>query len=236
MLAANIIKAEDAVRVAGLNTETAARLQAATRGATEESLTSWKWFIEQQVRSQLQDVTPQNVKQRLDGIQDFIFPAARLLRQAQGLQGVNGDQGLWEKTVDVELDAKQKEAWKKETDARQAFRDKTVAALVMAEFDRKDQLTTEQWDKLEPIITGTVRDYSPDISRIFGGINRSLVHGAALTRSCLSPGCLKPISRRFSRKTSGTTGMAVRNTPTPPASGRTSSNSTINESGPQTSE
>ena len=72
-LEANVLKAEDAVRVAGLKSEAAARLQVAARGAAEESMTNWKWFIEQQIRGQLQELTPQNVKQRLDSLQDYIF-------------------------------------------------------------------------------------------------------------------------------------------------------------------
>jgi hypothetical protein len=74
-IGANVLKAEDVVRVLGLNAENAAQLQAAARGGQEEYLITWKWFTEQQIRSQLQDVTPQNVKQRLESLEDFFSSA-----------------------------------------------------------------------------------------------------------------------------------------------------------------
>jgi hypothetical protein len=163
-LEANVLKAEDAVRVAGLKPEAAARLQAAARGATEEALANWKWFTEQQIRSQLQEVTPQNVKQRLDSLEDFLFQ-----RNFGGLnrQGPS----IWDETVKVELTDPQRDAWKKETDARAAFREKAIAGIVVAEFDRKNEITDEQWTKLEPVITGVVRDYSPEFAQIFSNFN-----------------------------------------------------------------
>jgi len=158
ILAANILKAEDIVRAAGLNAEATAQLMAASRGATEESLTTWKWFIEQQIRSQLQEVTPQNVKQRLEGFEDFVF---------QRNYDTSTHSGVWEKALQTELNDKQRASWTKETDARKLFHDQAIAELVMAEFDRKNQLTADQWEKLEPLVVGSVRDYSSDISRIF---------------------------------------------------------------------
>ncbi len=163
VLGTNLLKAEDAVRAAGLNAETASRLQAATRGATEEYLIRWKWFVEQQVRSQLREVTPQNVRQRLDGIQDYFF------QQNFGVE--SNPQSIWERTVKVALTAKEQEAWQKELDARDAFREKTIAAMVMSEFDRRSRLTSDQWNKLQPLITGVIHDYGPDISRMFSPVN-----------------------------------------------------------------
>lgn len=163
LLATNLLKVEDVVRAAGLNSETVIRLQAATRGTTEESLTRWKWFIEQQVRSQLQDVTPENIRQRLDSIQDYFFQ--------QNFEAQDNGLSLWDKTVKTALTAKQQEAWQKETDAREAFREQAIAALIMAEFDRRISLTPDQWNKLQPLVIGVVHDYSPDISRIFSPNN-----------------------------------------------------------------
>jgi hypothetical protein len=154
----NILKAEDVARVTGLNAEVSSRLQAAARGATEEYLATWRWFTEQQIRTQLQDVTPQNVKQRLDNLQDYLF---------QRNFGLPNHQGVWDETVKVSLSPAQQAAWQKETDARAAFREKAVAAFVMAEFDRRNQLTVDQYGKLEPIITKVIRDNSTEISQIF---------------------------------------------------------------------
>jgi hypothetical protein len=162
--AENMLKAEDAIRVAGLGTETAARLEIAARGMTEEYLTNWKWMVEQQVRAQLQGVTPQNIKERLASMQDFFF--GRNL-------GIYGQQSVsvWDETVKTALTAQQQEAWQKETDARTAFQDQAIAGLVMAEFDRKVSLSASQKEKLTPIIAGVVHDSSPEISQMFSNPN-----------------------------------------------------------------
>jgi hypothetical protein len=78
---------------------------------------------------------------------------------------------IWDETVKVELTDSQKDAWKKETDARAAFREKAIAGVIMAEFDRKNPITDEQWTKLEPVIAGVIRDYSPEIAQIFSNFN-----------------------------------------------------------------
>jgi hypothetical protein len=164
-LAVNTLKAEDAVRVAGLKSDAAGRLEVAARGETEEYLATWKWFTEQQIRSQLQELTPQNVRQRLNSIQDYIFQ--RNFGGMMNRQAVS----VWDDTVKAELTPAQQETWKKETDARAAFRDKAIADLIMAEFDRKNQITDDQWAKLQPVIAGLVHDYSPEIAQVFSGFN-----------------------------------------------------------------
>jgi hypothetical protein len=164
----NVLKAEDAVRTAKLSGDAACRLEAAAQGATERSLAMWKWTVEQQVRGQLQDnLTPQNIKQRLDGIQDFIFQQNfGIMRMNQGGQRFD----FWDAAMKT-LTQPQQDAWKKETDARDAFHDQAVAALVLAEFDRQYQLTDDQWQKLQPLIAGIVRDISADISQMFSNGN-----------------------------------------------------------------
>jgi len=166
LIEASGLKMEDAARVAGLSDGTKARLEIAIRGAAEQSLIGWRWFIEQQIRAQIQEATPQNINQRLAGIHDFIFQQG-IFFGGRGLRGSPANQGIWEKTVDVELDAKQKEAWKRETDVRAAFRGNAIAEFVVAEFDRRYQLTADQSAKLEPIISGIVHDCSPDITQFF---------------------------------------------------------------------
>jgi hypothetical protein len=163
MLETNALKAEDAARVAGLSAESAERLEAAAAGTTEQSLMTWKWFTEQQIRSQLQGLTPQNVNQRLDGLQDFFFQ--------RRFFGMNNRQDLWDQTVQSELTAPQLDAWKKETDAREDYRGKAIAAVVLSEFDRQVHLTDDQWDKLGPLVSGVLSDYSQGITQVFSNMN-----------------------------------------------------------------
>ncbi len=161
-LAVNVLKAEDITRVAGLGAESTQRLEVAARGVTEEHLMTWKWFVEQQIRSQLQDLTPDNVKQRLTAMQGFFF---------QQNFGMPNPDTLWDKTVETELTAKQQAAWKTELDARQAYRENAISGLVLAEFDRQNELSDAQWSKLQPIISGVVHDYADGITQIFSGMN-----------------------------------------------------------------
>jgi len=157
----NMLKAEDIIRVAGLNPEEAERLQAAACGVTEQNLVSWRWFIEQQIRSQLQDVTPQNVRQRLDGLQNFFF---------QRSSGSSNQQTIWDETVQTELTPRQQDAWKKETAARDDYRVNAIAQVVLSDFDRQVHLSDEQWTKLLPLITGVLKDYGPSFTQFFSSM------------------------------------------------------------------
>jgi hypothetical protein len=161
-LEANSLKAEDVARVAGLNAESSERLEAAAAGATEQSLMTWKWFTEQQIRAQLQGITPQNVNQRLESLQDFFF---------QRRFGISNGSDIWDETVQSELTPDQQAAWKKETDAREDYRGGAIAAAVLSEFDRQAHLTDDQWDKLRPLIAGVLHDYSRGFAQVFSGMN-----------------------------------------------------------------
>lgn len=159
LLALNLLKAEDAARVAGLAPEALARLETAARGVMEVALAVWRTSTEQNIRSQLQDATAENIKQRLASM--GVYSTQRSI--------VSGspEAPLWDKTVKSELTEPQQAAWKKELDARVAYRNKAIVAIIMTEFDRKVSLTAEQWTKLEPIIAGKVKDYAPDIESMF---------------------------------------------------------------------
>ena len=159
----NVLKAEDIMRVAGVSAESAARLQAAARGATEEALSGWKWFTEQQVRAQLQEVTPQNIQQRLDGLEDYMF--------FQRNFGQANRQSLWDDTVKSVLTAPQQEAWKKETDARAAYGDAAIATMVVSNFEAGNEITPDQRTKLEQMVAKVVHDYGQDIDQIFSPNN-----------------------------------------------------------------
>jgi hypothetical protein len=153
-----VLQAEDAARINALAADRGARLQTAARGAAEESLGDWKSNLEQVVRSQMQDATPQDVKVRLDNIQDYYF---RQIGEAPE------QTSLWKKTVQTELTEPQRTAWQKEVDARGLYHDTAIASFITAEFDRQNPLTPEQWDKIVPLVAGVLKDYSPDIARMF---------------------------------------------------------------------
>ena len=73
LMAEQIAKAEDVVRVAHLPPDSADRLQTAARGVADESLTRWKASVEEMVRSNLRDISPINMKARLANLQNYQF-------------------------------------------------------------------------------------------------------------------------------------------------------------------
>jgi hypothetical protein len=163
MLAAMTVKVEDVARATGLTGDAINRLQTAARGATEETLVGWKSNTEQTLRAQVRDATPQNVMQRLASMENYYS-------QRDG--GVIADkQAVWDKTVKAELTAEQRAAWEKEVEERKVYRDKAIISTAMAEFDRKNTLSAEQWEKLEPIINGIVKDYSSEFANFFSSSN-----------------------------------------------------------------
>jgi len=155
----NVLKAEDVARAASLSAESSARLQAAACGATEESLANWKWFAEQQVRSQLPEVTPQNIQQCLDSFENYTF--------FQPNFGSSNHESVWDETVKSDLTPQQQEAWKKETDARAAFRDQAIATIVVSDFGRENPISPDQSAKLVPMVANILHDFGPNIAQIF---------------------------------------------------------------------
>ena len=163
MFPAMVLKAEDAGRVAGLSADTIGRLDTAARGAADKTLGDWKSSADQWIRSIVRDATAQNVKQRLRSIESYNMPRDNNMAPEK--------EAIWTGVVKAELSAPQMAAWTKAVNERSAYRDRAIAMAVMTEFDRKIPLTVEQWEKLEPMITGIVNDYSPEISMMFGNPN-----------------------------------------------------------------
>lgn len=176
LLAEMLLKAEDAVRVVSLKAEGSALLQTAARGAVERMLGQWKSNTESNVRSNLQGVTPGSIKQRLAGMEDYYY-----YNRGDGTAPEKNK--LWQLMVDRALNEEQRKAWKVETDARKEFADRAAVGAVMAEFDRRTSLTAEQWQKLEPLVVGIVKEYSVDIEEYFSNNTPWYLE----TYSCLIP-------------------------------------------------
>ena len=101
------------------------------------------------------------MKQRLGDVQNF----------SQRIFGLPESKAVWDEAVQTELTPQQQAAWKKETDAREAYRSEAIAELVLAEFDRRNQLTDDQWNKLQPLIAGVIEDNSAGFTQVFMGMN-----------------------------------------------------------------
>ena len=161
-LAVLLLKTEDAVRVAALGEPATARLQTAARGTVEESLVSWKANLAQNVRSQLDNGDLENIRNMLANIPNMQFGVN------ESVPGGPENRSIWDKTVDRELTAPQRALWQQEVAARTTYKEQATAALVLAEFDRRYQISGTQWEKLQPPLQTVMRDYSQDIRRMFG--------------------------------------------------------------------
>ena len=165
-LSALLLKTEDATRVAGLGETAAARLQTAARGTVEAALVPWKANLAQNVRSQMENGDPENVRNLLVNLANMGFGVSD-----------NGQEGqppsLWDKTLGRELTAPQRLAWQREVEARAAYKDAAIATFALAEFDRRCQISSAQWEKLQPLLLTVMRDYGPDLQRMFGNSPQS---------------------------------------------------------------
>ena len=161
-LAVLLLKTEDAARVAALEEPATARLRTAARGTVEESLVAWKANLAQNVRSQMESGDLENIRNLLANIPSLQFGVN------EPMPGAPENRSIWDKTVDRELTAPQRARWQLEVAARAAYKEQATAALILAEFDRRYQLSGARWEKLQPPLEAVLRDYSLDIRRIFG--------------------------------------------------------------------
>ena len=162
MLTEKLLKLEDILRVTQLSGSGVNRLQTAARGVVDNELALWKMNVENMVRSNIRGATGANIKRRLDSLEEY-----------QVHYGVNRGtkESLWDKTVKAELTEVQLAAWRKELDERAAFHDQAIAANILSELDRRVLLNQDQWDKLQSKIVGVMKEFGPDIMRMFSGGN-----------------------------------------------------------------
>lgn len=153
------LKVEDASRIVALSPEAVTRLETAARGAAETAMANWRSNADRNIRSQFAQVKPQHIRQRLENM---------------GYQFSSGDvekQGIWEKTVKAVFDEGQLATWSKEVEERAAFRSTAAASAILAELDRKISITPAQRATLEAMIGKIIKEYEPDIARMFSPLN-----------------------------------------------------------------
>ena len=79
------------------------------------------------------------------------------------------EQLIWRNAVADVLTASQKELWMNEMNGRKAYHDRASILMILAELDRRYHLSIDQFQKLEPLLTDVVAEYSRDFSRMFSG-------------------------------------------------------------------
>jgi hypothetical protein len=152
-----LVRVEDAARIVKLQPEAVAQLSLAARGAVERTMGTWRNSLEDYLNNNLQGVRADEFRTRIAGLGNL----AENISRDKNPQ----EHPLWTDTIKATLTTEQNEIWQKELDARSAYRDRATAALAISELDRRRRLTTEQFNKLEPLIINVVKDYSPDITR-----------------------------------------------------------------------
>jgi hypothetical protein len=119
--------------------------------------------MEQMVRSNISDATPETVKERLAAIQSYQF-------EQRGMQigsAATPDGSVWDRAVKEELSPDQQKEWKVETDARRVYRAKAVAGWITCSFAQSFGLSPDQSAKLEPMIGSVLIKYTPGIGSFF---------------------------------------------------------------------
>ena len=149
---------EEAGRVLSLPDETMAELTTAAKGAVEHSLGYWRQNTERYVRQAVQTATPQNVLQALAGTERVNF-------SRRGDEHLPENMEVWTSALQKKLNDDQRQALAKMAQERDDFRVKAMAAMTVAELDRRRRLNGEQCAKLEPVLKKVLADYRPDIER-----------------------------------------------------------------------
>lgn len=172
-----LVEMEDIERVVSIAPTAVARLRTAALGASEQALLAWQVQVEENVRSQVGDATAANLAQRLEGMQDWF--AQR--------QDDPTTRAIWEKALKTELTDEQRAAWRKEAIDRIAFETRTIAEVVVAEFDRAHSLRIEQFEKLESAILTLLTEYREDMTRFTSSYNGTLWY--LQSYQCFMPLC-----------------------------------------------
>jgi hypothetical protein len=162
-LAESLLWAEDAGRAANLPADKIEQLKTAARGAVEASLSNWKSNIDETVHTFVQNTPVRFLKGRLENLESYNFQ--------QRLYPEPKSQAIWVEAFKASLDAQQAAAAAKSANERDAFRNESIAAFLVAMFDESNHITAAQDTALTTAVTGTIKDYYPDIRGYFSGNN-----------------------------------------------------------------
>lgn len=149
---------EEAGRVLSLPDATMAELTTAAKGAVEHSLGYWRQNTERYVRQAVQTATPQNVLQALAGTERVNF-------SRRGDEHLPESMEVWKSALRERLNEEQRGALEKMAQERADYRLDAMAAMTVAELDRRRRLDGAQCAKLEPVLKKVLADYRPDIER-----------------------------------------------------------------------
>ena len=143
----------DLKRVIQLSPDKLRRLEIAAKGAVNETLNGWRAAQENQVRQLSTGATAESLPQRLAGVGEM-----QMGNESPQTKTV------WTSSLAKVLSPEESTRWKKLETERADYRHQAIAALLLAELERKLSLSGDQMEKLEPYLKQAFQDYLPDMS------------------------------------------------------------------------
>ncbi len=164
MMAAMQERVDELVRVTSIPPETLKLLQVAAKGTVERVLdSSWKSNVDRGVRGSVEGVSGQFLKQRLDAMGESRYSTEPPEQHA-----------MWVQTLQTLLTDEQRKNYENVLAERDAYRDRAIVHIILAQLDSTLRISGDQGDKLEPLLAGVVKDYWPDYERSFNGSNYAI--------------------------------------------------------------
>ncbi|MDP1590184.1 MAG: hypothetical protein Q8M07_20690, partial [Prosthecobacter sp.] len=157
-LDAMLPQVEEARRVLTLPEATVNRLNTAAKGAVEQSLGQWRQNTERYVRQTVQSATPKNILQLLTGTERVSFSRSNNDSSPQSAE-------VWQTALKDALTTSQLKQLETVARSRQDYRLRSMAAMTVAELNRRRRLSGEQCAKLEPHVQKVLAEYQPDLER-----------------------------------------------------------------------
>ena len=157
MLSQMEAQVEQIRRVVNPSPEVVAVLTTAAKGAAEEMAVGSIANFTQWLRGQVQNVKPSEVPGRLQSLYNPYFSERTQVAPPQ----------LWTAAVERLLNSEQRTLWKKELDAREAWRRKGLSAMVITDLEKRLILKPEQRENLLKKVAEVIEQYEPDFSNYF---------------------------------------------------------------------
>jgi hypothetical protein len=160
---------DEIVRVTSITGEPLNLLQVAAKGAVERVLddrlhsSNWKQNLENNTRGSVEGVGAAFLKQRLDAMGESRFNTSP-----------PDENELWVETLTTVLTEDQRKSYESVLAERDAYRNRAIVQIVLAQLDATLRISGEQADKLEPLLAAVVKDYWVDYQRSFSGNNYAI--------------------------------------------------------------
>jgi hypothetical protein len=148
---------ESLQRVAKPDEKAVSILRTAAKGSAEQVSQGTIRNIETHIRSQFAGLTPEQAGQRLGNLYNPFTNDRTLLSDAP----------LWTATVDRVLTPEQREAWKKETEARDQWRYRSLAEMCLTEAEKRIIVKPENLEPARVKLVEMLAKYETDINNYF---------------------------------------------------------------------